>query len=70
MLLRVRYDGDVLRVEVHDSGTGVPRIPGDPDEGGRDPGKLVWAEFAVQGPCAIPVEASIFRRTHRVPTET
>ncbi|KUL30627.1 ATP-binding protein [Streptomyces regalis] len=63
-LLRVRYDRDVLRVEVHDSGTGVPRIPDDPDEGGRglflvaaladkwgvgerNPGKVVWAEFAV-----------------------
>ncbi|MDC0773882.1 ATP-binding protein [Streptomyces sp. HD] len=65
-LLRVRYDGDVLRVEVHDSGTGVPRTPDDPDEGGRglllvgaladkwgvgerNPGKVVWAEFVVQG---------------------
>ncbi|MFE0253656.1 ATP-binding protein [Streptomyces sp. NPDC059010] len=66
-LLRVRYDGHVLRVEVHDSGTGVPRIPDDPDapdEGGRglllvgaladkwgvgerNPGKVVWAEFAL-----------------------
>ncbi|MGC9535691.1 ATP-binding protein [Streptomyces sp. UG1] len=81
-LLRVRYDGDVLRVEVHDSGTGVPRTPDDPDEGGRGlvlvgaladkwgvgertPGKVVWAEFAVRGSCAIPVEASIFRLTHR-----
>ncbi|MFH8223764.1 ATP-binding protein [Streptomyces sp. NPDC018057] len=65
-LLRVRYDGAVVRVEVHDSGDGVPRIPeGPPDaaEGGRglllvsalsdkwgvgerNPGKVVWAEFA------------------------
>ncbi|WP_228039788.1 ATP-binding protein [Streptomyces chromofuscus] len=34
-LLRVRYDGDVVRVEVHDSGTGVPRVADEPDEGGR-----------------------------------
>ncbi|MDH6222626.1 anti-sigma regulatory factor (Ser/Thr protein kinase) [Streptomyces pseudovenezuelae] len=34
-LLRVRYDGDVLRVEVHDGGTGVPRVADEPDEGGR-----------------------------------
>ncbi|MBG0853368.1 ATP-binding protein [Streptomyces spinoverrucosus] len=34
-LLRVRYDGDVLRVEVHDSGSGVPRVADEPDEGGR-----------------------------------
>lgn len=38
-LLRIRYDGEVVRVEVHDSGTGVPRIPddvgADVDEGGR-----------------------------------
>ncbi|MEU6480783.1 ATP-binding protein [Streptomyces sp. NPDC047017] len=39
-LLRVRYDGRTVRVEVHDSGTGTgtPRIPdeGDePGEGGR-----------------------------------
>ncbi|MGW0731292.1 ATP-binding protein [Streptomyces sp. NPDC002851] len=26
-LVRLAYDGDVLRVEVHDSGDGVPRIP-------------------------------------------
>lgn len=64
-LLRVRYDGDVLRVEVHDSGGGEPYAsdpPGD-GEGGRglflvaaladkwgvgqrNPGKVVWAEFA------------------------
>ncbi|MFG2551553.1 ATP-binding protein [Streptomyces sp. NPDC048581] len=86
-LLRVRYDGDVLRVEVHDSGPGEPRIPEEPDEseggrglllvqeladkwgvGERTPGKVVWAEFAVQGPCAIPVEASIFRLAHRCDT--
>jgi anti-sigma regulatory factor (Ser/Thr protein kinase) len=34
-LLRIRYDGDVLRVEVHDSGPGVPRIADAADEGGR-----------------------------------
>ncbi|MFJ5310009.1 ATP-binding protein [Streptomyces sp. NPDC088350] len=34
----LRYDGQVLRVEVHDSGGGVPRVdahPEDTDEGGR-----------------------------------
>lgn len=31
----LRYDGSVLRVEVHDSGPGVPRIVGEVDEGGR-----------------------------------
>ena len=34
-LLRVRYDGDVLRAEVHDSGPGNPRVADDADEGGR-----------------------------------
>ena len=34
-LLRLRCDGDVLRVEVHDSGAGTPRIAEDADEGGR-----------------------------------
>ncbi|MFE1312144.1 ATP-binding protein [Streptomyces sp. NPDC058755] len=34
-LLRLRYDGLVVRAEVHDSGSGVPRIADDPDEGGR-----------------------------------
>lgn len=34
-LLRLRYDGAVVRVEVHDSGTGVPEIADTPDEGGR-----------------------------------
>ncbi|MFJ3235545.1 ATP-binding protein [Streptomyces sp. NPDC086787] len=34
-LLRIRYDGEVVRVEVHDSGSGVPRIPDEADEGGR-----------------------------------
>ncbi|OAH09321.1 ATP-binding protein [Streptomyces jeddahensis] len=36
--LFLRYDGDILRVEVHDSGGGVPRIAdgaGGADEGGR-----------------------------------
>ncbi|GHK00253.1 hypothetical protein SY2F82_20500 [Streptomyces sp. Y2F8-2] len=31
----LRYDGAVLRVEVHDSGPGEPRIPLEADEGGR-----------------------------------
>ncbi|KAB1144251.1 ATP-binding protein [Streptomyces luteolifulvus] len=31
----LRYDGQVLRVEVHDSGPGVPRIAAQADEGGR-----------------------------------
>jgi len=31
----LRYDGAVLRVEVHDSGSGVPRIVDEADEGGR-----------------------------------
>ncbi|MEV5886232.1 ATP-binding protein [Streptomyces sp. NPDC052020] len=60
-------DGGGVRVEVHDSGDGVPAIPqaegGEPAEGGRglllvseladkwgvgerDPGKIVWCEFA------------------------
>jgi anti-sigma regulatory factor (Ser/Thr protein kinase) len=34
-LLRVRYDGDVLRVEVHDSGGGWPCLAERSDEGGR-----------------------------------
>lgn len=34
-LLRMRWDGAVLRVEVHDSGAGVPRIADEADEGGR-----------------------------------
>ena len=34
-LLRVRRDGDVLRVEVHDSGSGTPRVAEGADEGGR-----------------------------------
>ncbi|MEU6070478.1 ATP-binding protein [Streptomyces sp. NPDC047082] len=34
-LLRLRYDGEVLRVEVHDSGPGVPRVADEADEGGR-----------------------------------
>lgn len=67
-LLRVRRDGDVLRVEVHDSGDGTPRIADDADEGGRglllvaalsdkwgvdvrDPGKIVWCEFALPLRC-------------------
>lgn len=31
----LRYDGAVLRVEVHDSGSGEPRIPLEADEDGR-----------------------------------
>jgi anti-sigma regulatory factor (Ser/Thr protein kinase) len=34
-LLRVRYDGAVVRVEVHDSGGGEPCVSELPDEGGR-----------------------------------
>ncbi|MFR0358895.1 ATP-binding protein [Streptomyces sediminimaris] len=34
-LLRVRYDGDLLRVELHDSGPGEPRVPDAADEAGR-----------------------------------
>ncbi|MFE4367499.1 ATP-binding protein [Streptomyces sp. NPDC056835] len=63
--LNLGYDGDVLRIEVHDSGPGVPRIVDSADgEGGRglllvaafadtwgvgerNPGKVVWCEFAV-----------------------
>ncbi|WKX11540.1 ATP-binding protein [Streptomyces sp. NL15-2K] len=66
-LLRVRYDGDVVRVEVHDSGRGEPRVADEADEGGRGlllvaaladkwgvgerkPGKVVWAECAMEAP--------------------
>jgi anti-sigma regulatory factor (Ser/Thr protein kinase) len=63
-LLLLCYDGRVLRVEVHDSGPGTPRIADVAEgEGGRglllvaalsdtwgvrerDPGKVVWCEFA------------------------
>ncbi|MBC2905904.1 ATP-binding protein [Streptomyces cupreus] len=34
-LLRIRYDGDVLRVEVHDSGSEWPLAAERGDEGGR-----------------------------------
>jgi anti-sigma regulatory factor (Ser/Thr protein kinase) len=36
-LLRMRYDGTLVRVEVHDSGDGQPRLDArtDEDEGGR-----------------------------------
>ncbi|MEU2423019.1 ATP-binding protein [Streptomyces sp. NPDC007851] len=37
-LLRLRYDGEAVRVEVHDSGQGLPLTTGqadDADEGGR-----------------------------------
>ncbi|MFJ8804418.1 MULTISPECIES: ATP-binding protein [unclassified Streptomyces] len=40
----LRYDGTVLRVEVHDSGPGTPRIADRADEGGR--GLLLVAAFA------------------------
>ncbi|MFJ8140204.1 ATP-binding protein [Streptomyces sp. NPDC096013] len=43
----LRYDGQVLRVEAHDSGGGVPRAdrcPEDTDEGGR--GLLLVAALA------------------------
>ncbi len=40
----LRYDGTVLRVEVHDSGPGMPRIADRADEGGR--GLLLVAAFA------------------------
>lgn len=43
-LLRVRYDGDVVRVEVHDSGPGEPRVADEADEGGR--GLLLVAALA------------------------
>jgi anti-sigma regulatory factor (Ser/Thr protein kinase) len=33
--LQLSYGGGVLRVEVHDSGAGTPRIADDADEGGR-----------------------------------
>ncbi|WP_326610985.1 ATP-binding protein [Streptomyces scopuliridis] len=43
--LNLRYDGDVLRIEVHDSGPGVPQIVDSADgEGGR--GLLLVAAFA------------------------
>lgn len=42
----LRYDGHVLRVEVHDSGGGIPHVDeaGDADEGGR--GLLLVAALA------------------------
>ncbi|GAB2859202.1 ATP-binding protein [Streptomyces deserti] len=71
-LLRVLPYGDDggVRIEVHDSGDGVPAVPHtevqEPGEGGRglllvseladkwgvgerDPGKIVWCEFAGRG---------------------
>lgn len=71
-LLRLLPYGDGVRVEVHDSGDGVPAVPQgegpDPGEGGRglllvseladkwgvgerDPGKIVWCEFAGEPHC-------------------
>lgn len=48
LLRLLPYDGGVLRVEVHDSGSGVPAVPqpdaGEPGEGGR--GLLLVAELA------------------------
>ncbi|MFD5097675.1 ATP-binding protein [Streptomyces albidochromogenes] len=62
--LRLWLGGNVLRIEVHDSGTGLPHVR-EPDGesgrglllvaaladrwgvGGREPGKVVWCEFAV-----------------------
>ncbi|MEV6958919.1 ATP-binding protein [Streptomyces sp. NPDC051207] len=43
-LLRMRHDGHGVRVEVHDSGDGVPRIADRADEGGR--GLLLVAALA------------------------
>ncbi|MFG2939636.1 ATP-binding protein [Streptomyces sp. NPDC048282] len=44
-LLRLRYDGDVVRVEVHDSGAGMPKIADAADgESGR--GLLLVATLA------------------------
>jgi anti-sigma regulatory factor (Ser/Thr protein kinase) len=43
-LLRVRYDGHAVRVEVHDSGDGLPRVADEADEGGR--GLLLVAALA------------------------
>ncbi|OEJ45334.1 ATPase [Streptomyces agglomeratus] len=62
--LRLWLCGDVLRVEVHDSGSGLPRVREPDGESGRglllvaaladkwgggerEPGKIVWCEFAV-----------------------
>jgi len=79
-LLFLRYEGDALRVEVHDSGPGVPRIVDDADEGGRglllvaalsdkwgvserDPGKVVWCQFA--HPAGVSPAPSGSPRTRR-----
>lgn len=43
-LVFLRYDGRVLRVEVHDSGPGTPRVADRADEGGR--GLLLVAAVA------------------------
>ncbi|MFC9927118.1 ATP-binding protein [Streptomyces sp. NPDC127190] len=43
-LLRLGYDGTVVRVEVHDSGPGTPVVAEEQDEGGR--GLLLVAALA------------------------
>lgn len=77
--LYLRYDAEgegVLRVEVHDSGGGVPEVecpegvgPGDESGRGllivaalcdvwgvgeRDPGKVVWCQWTVEGAVTTP----------------
>ncbi|MGI5456840.1 ATP-binding protein [Streptomyces sp. CA-249302] len=44
LLLRLKYDGELVRTEVHDSGSGVPGIADVADEGGR--GLLLVAALA------------------------
>ncbi|WP_229867819.1 ATP-binding protein [Streptomyces chryseus] len=63
-LFALRYGEEVLRIEVHDSGSGLPQIREPDGESGRglllvaaladkwgvgerEPGKIVWCEFAV-----------------------
>ncbi len=72
--LCLRYDAEgegVLRVEVHDSGGGVPEVVCPEDESGRglllvaalcdawgvterDPGKVVWCQWTVEGAVTTP----------------
>ncbi|WP_434594496.1 ATP-binding protein [Streptomyces sp. A5-4] len=64
-LLYLSYGDEMLRIEVHDSGEGRPRLREPDGESGRglllvaaladkwgvgerDPGKIVWCEFAVR----------------------